>query len=253
MLESKDIFGFDAVRAKDEPDDNMLSRPIRMFNVELMMEYLTKKTINDLEPYMPFMNEIRWGNQPGAIKLEVDTGYTFYIKRLAMDRQGNPRWVTRRMFQLNRQGYGGLEDAVAQEVFEHLVNYSESNIEAPVEEYKDLENLVNHIYNKCKRTSKNIFIPEGIKKMSDYVYIIKMGVRGHGLQEMDQMRTEQNQTMVSYDPHQGTIRITNYNISSPVGGPHEWQIGTNDLDVYFLPTQNREEISEAISVHMKYY
>lgn len=253
FFEGTDIFGFDHDRAKDEPDDNMLSRPIRQFDLEVMMEILARKDINGTEPYMPFMNEIRWGNHPGAIKLEVDTGYTFYIKKLATDRQGNPRWVAKRVFQLNRQGYGGLEDAVAHEVYEHLKNYSDSMIEAPVEEYKDLENLVQHIYNKVKRTSKNIFIPEGIKKISEHVYIIKLGVRGHGVQEMDQMRTEQNQTMVSYDPAQGTIRITNYNLSSPVGGPHDWQIGVNDFDLYFFPTQDRDEISETVSVHLKYY
>lgn len=157
------------------------------------------------------------------------------------------------MFQLNRQGYGGLEDKVAQEIYEQLEIFNDSNIEAPVEDYKDLENLVSNIYSKLKKTSKIIFIPEGVRKLHDDAYIIKFGVRGQGVEEMDHHRVEQNQTLITYDRQAGTIRMTNYNLTSPTGGAHSWKIGTNDLDIYFFPTQSRDEISETIAVHMKYY
>lgn len=253
FCEANDIFGFQPTRAHDERDDNMLSRPIRQFDIETMMEILSHKKIGPHTPDMPFTNIIRWGTQPGAIKLEIDTGYTFYIKKLGMDKQGHPRWVTKRMFQLNRQGYGGLEDKVAEEIHEYIENYYDGLLDGPVEDYKDLENLVSNIYNKLKRTAKVIFLPEGIRKLSDDAYIIQFGVRGQGVEEMDHRRVEQNQTLISYDREQGTIRITNYNVTSPTGGAHEWTLGTNDLDVYFFPTQSRDEISECISIQLKYY
>ena len=47
--------------------------------------------------------------------------------------------------------------------------------------------------------------------------------------------------------------MVNYNIESPVGGPHEWKIMPSDFDEYFFPSQDRDEISEPLVVHMKYY
>jgi hypothetical protein len=258
FFEATDIFGFDAEHAGEDADDKINSKPIVQFDLELMMEFLGRKTVGNYEPSKPFINEIIWGKHPrgaivpGAIKLEVDTGLTFYIKKMGVDKLGEPRWVTKRMFQLNRNGYGGLEDSVAEEVHEHIIRAFDSNIDAPKEGYTDLDNLVTHIYNKMKRTSKNIFIPVGIKKLQEHAYVISFEVRGHGVEAQDQKRVEQNQTVISYDQEQGTIRVFNYNIESPMSG-HKWEIMENDLDLYFFPTQDREEISECLAVHMKYY
>lgn len=253
FVEATDIFGFEREVKPEDGNDNLLNQPIEQFDIELMMDYLSKKTIGAYTPALYFTNEIRWGTQPGAVKLEVDTGYTFFIKKLAMDKQGNPRWVAKKAFQLNRNGFGGYEDAVAQEVFEAVKNVSESNIEAPVEDYKDLQNLVDNLYDKIKRTSKQIFYPQGVKKIHEDAYIIMMGVKNQGLEARNQQRIEQNQTMVTYDREQGTIRITNYNLLSPTGGAHEFKINQSDLELYFMPTQERDEITDCIAVHMRYY
>lgn len=253
FFEATDIFGFDSNRSGEEPDDNMLAKPISMFNLELMADILTKKSIGSLKPYVKFVNEISWGSQPGAVKLYIDPGNTFYIKKLGKDKIGNERWVTKKMFQLNRQGYGGLEDVVAEEIHNELLKAYEGPLDSPINDYNDLENLTQQIYNKARKVMKHIFIPEGIRKVNDNAYIIKMGVRGHGLEGISQSRVEQNQTLVSYDPECGTIRINNYNIESPVGGPHTWTLNPVDLDLYCFPSQGRDEISELVAVHYKYY
>jgi len=255
-FEATDIFGFERKDTSDKTDDNISSRPIKKFDIELMMDFLSQKTVGLYEAYSPFVSEIRWGNMPGSMKLEIDTGLTFYVKRLGVDRLGQNRWITKKMFQLNRGGYGGLEDPVAQEIHEHIVREFEKPMNSVVpeeDEYKDLENLTVHIYNKIRQNCKKIFIPEGVKKISDHAYIISFGIRGHGVEAPDQRRVEQNQTMVSYDPSAGTIRIFNYNIESDTGRQHKWELMQNDLDVYFFPTQDREEISECLAVHFKYY
>lgn len=253
FFEATDIFGFDDRRSIDLPDDNMLHRPISQFNLELMMEILSKKTIGNHQPRSMFVNEIRWGDQPGAVKLDVDPGYTFYVRKLSKDKQGNHRWASKKMFQLNRQGYGGLEDMVADEIHNELKKVHDGPLDSPINDYDDLENLTQQIYNKAKKVMKSIFIPEGIRKLSDNAYVIKMGVRGAGVESTSQTRVEQNQTMITYDPECGTIRISNYNIESPTGGPHEWRLGQQDLDVYCFPSQGRDEISELVAVHYKYY
>lgn len=254
FLEAIDIFGFED-RLAPAPNDDMFEKPIHQFDLELMMEYLSHKNLGVHQPHCPFMNEIKWGNLPGAIKLEVDTGYTFYIKKLGVDKQGSPRWVTKKMFQLNRQGYGGLEDTVAQEIYEKISVVADGKIDSPQEGYSenDLESLVSHIYDKIKKVMKEIFLPVGIKKMSDHAYIISMEMRGHGVETQGQKRIEQNQTMVTYDPEQGSIRIFNYNIESPTGGPRSWGLMENDIDLYFFPSQERDEIADCLAVHFKYY
>lgn len=248
-----DIFGFDREKNEESPSDSLLNNPIDQFDVELMLDFLTEKRVADMKGKIMFPNVIQWGNQPGSVKLEVDPGYRFNIKKLGVDKQGNPRWVTKKMFQLNRQGYGGYEDSVAQEVFEQIKKAGEGMIESAPEEYKDLDNLVHNIYSKLKRSAKSIFIPEGVRKLHDDAYIIKLGVKGSGLEARNQQRVEQNQTLVTYDRQQGTIRITNYNLLSPTGGSHEFKINQNDLDCYFFPSQSRDEISEVVAVRMKYY
>ena len=120
-FEAVDIFGFDPPVSEEAPEDSMLANPISGFNTELMMEFLGNKSVGLFLPNSPFVNEIQWGTEPGqAVKLEVDTGYTFHLKKLTTDLSGNKRWVTKKLFQLNRHGYGGHEDSVAGEVHEHI-------------------------------------------------------------------------------------------------------------------------------------
>jgi len=253
FYEMTDIFGFEKDKHKDEVPDAMLSKPLYQFDLEEMINLLAKKKIGTFYGIPYFTNEIRWGERPGAVKLEVDTGYTFFIKKLATDRQGNPRWITKKSFQLNRNGYGGYEDSVAQEVFETIKNTYDGNIELPPDSWENLDNLVMDIYGQMKRCAKPIFIPEGIKKLSEHAYILKLGVRAQGVEARDHNRVEQNQTLITYDPACGTIRVMNYNLLSPVGGTHEFKINQNDLDLYFFPSQARDEISDAIATHFRYY
>jgi hypothetical protein len=252
FYEATDLFGFERDRPVPEGDAPP-SSPVSQFDVEELMALLTRKKLGMFEGSCPFPNVAQWGSRPGSVKLEVDPGYRFSIKKLGIDKLGNPRWVTRKMFQLNRTGYGGYEDAVAQEIFEHLQRAADGMIEAAPEDYKDLERLAHNVYEKVKKTAKEIFFPEGIRKVHDDAYIIKFGVRASGVEARNHQRVEQNQIMLAYDREQGTIRMTNYNLLSAVGGSRDFKIGLNELDAYFFPSQERDEISEVIATRMKYY
>lgn len=253
FVEATDIFGFTKKEKSSEADQRFFEKPISQFNLETMMDILSTKSIGNIQSRNSFVNEIQWGNEPGAVKLFIDPGYTFYVKKLGKDKQGNNRWLSKKMFQLNRQGYGGLEDLVADEIHNELAKIYEGPLDSPISDYSELENLAQKIYSKAKKVMKNIFIPEGVRKLSDNAYLIKMGVRGHGLEGISQSRVEQNQTLISYDPNCGTIKINNYNIESPVGGPHKWALTPSDLELYCFPSQGNDEISELVAVHYKYY
>ena len=94
---------------------------------------------------------------------------------------------------------------------------------------------------------------QAVRKVDENNYLIQFEVRGHGVEAPDQKRIEENLTQITYDKEAGTIRVQNYNVESPVGGAHEWAIAPQDLDMYFLPSQPRDEIAECVAVHFKYY
>ena len=249
----KDIFGFREKHQKEPASNDFLERPIRAFNMELMMDFLGNKKIELLTSENSFSNEIQLGVHPGSVKLQVDTGYTFYIKKMVPDLLGNNRWITKRIFQLNRQGYGGHEDAVAGEIHEHLERTFKEPLDGPKNDFEDLENLVHHIARKVRRVAKHILVYERVKKLDEANYLIVFNVLGQGTEAPDQRRVEENLTQITYDRDAGTIRVMNYNIESPTGKAHAWNVMPLDFDVYFMPTQSFEEIAECVAVQYKYY
>jgi len=254
FFEGMDIFGFENKPPAHTPESD--TNPIRGFDLELMMKYLLGKKVGLQEAdYSGFMNEISWGNRPGSVKLEVDTGMTFFIKRLGTDLEGQNRWVTKKMFQLNRRnGMAGYEDMIANEIYTHISKIgTEGEVDRPMREFRDTERLTWHIADVMKRTAKPVFIWKGIKKLDEQVFQILFEVRGQGLEAPDQQRIENNVTQVSFLENEGVIRLMNYNIESAVGGDRSWTQKPLDLDVYFFPTQTKEEIGNCMAVHFKYY
>jgi len=252
-FEAIDIFGFNEKKPQLSNNDDFLERPIMAFDVGLMMEFLANKTIGLQQSGSQFINEIQWGSDFGAVKLIVDNGYTFYVKKLIKDLQGESRWITKKMFQLNRQGYGGHEDPVSGEIYTHLENAYNSPPEVGDPNFHDLESLVIHITNKIRRVANETLVYQGIKKITENNFLIIFAIRGSGVEGPDHSRIEENLTQITYDKELGTIRCTNYNVESPVGRSHSWSVMPSDLDIYFLPSQSRDEISECVAVHFKYY
>lgn len=255
FIEAVDIFGFEKDKELEDRYNELDNYPIRQFNVELMMKLLNRKRIGLHEAnYEGFMNEITWaGGRPGAIKLEVDTGFTFHIKRFNFDLEGQKRWVTKKLFQLNRKGLAGYEDIIANEIHDHIGRIYDQEIDYPTSEYNDLEKLTWKVSQTMKKVGKEIFLFHGIKKLDENCYHILFELRAGGVEAQDQQRVEQNVTQISFDEHTGTIRINNYNIESPTGGDRKWEVMPQDIDMYFFPSQSIDEIKDTVAVHFKYY
>lgn len=249
-LEFKDIFGFDKNTSVEKTYQNDM--PIKSFDLEKLFSMLASKKIGTHEGRSNFINEVQWGSNTGSIKCWCGTGLNLMIDRLGNDLNGHPVWYTKRIFQINRGGYGGYEDIVANEVLDEVQVINKEETDSPKKEYEKLENLVMQMADSIKRNAKNIFIFEGIKKISDSNYIIRLGVRGHGQQAPGQQRVEENQTSVIFEKEKGMIRILNYNIESGMG-QHEWAIEASDTDLNFFPTQSNSEIIETITNTLKWY
>jgi hypothetical protein len=247
-----DIFGFEKERATEIKQDDD-GKPIKSFDTELMMRYLSKTRIGVNEAYSGFFNEIQWGERYGAIKLEVSPRMLFLVQRLARDLEGNPRWIAKKAFQLNRSGYGGTEESVASEIYEHIKMVSENGLEGPNKDYRELSSLAQYMANKLQRCAQDKFIWRGIKKVSADNYQVVFEVGMQGVEAPHQRRVEQNVTDLSFDRECGTINIRNYNVESKVGGPHAWKVMPAYLNLYFFPSQDRSEIVDPFMVLMKYY
>ena len=247
-----DLFGFE--RDKEPAPKNRVEeeKPIHNFDIDELTGLLKDRHLPGKKAKIKYVNEIHWGDRPGAIKLEISPTLALEVAKMGVDLQGNKVWLTKKYYQINRDGYGGFEENVADEVF-NLIKYVDNQpLESPKSQYPELENLVVGMANKFRRVAHDIFIFEGVTKINDTNYIIKLGVRGHGIQAPDQQRVEENLTDISFDPQSGKIRVLNTNVESSLGG-HKWEIMPSDNDFYFFPSQSRDEIIEAMSVGMKWY
>lgn len=252
-INEHDIFGFD--KPKDEPEltDEKEGKPLHGFDTELMIRLLSRNRIGIIEATVPFMNEIQWGTRYGAVKMEVNNRMQFLFHKLGKDLEGNPRWVTKKSFQLNRRGYGGYEESVAQEVYDVVQGLAHGGLEGPTQDFDDISEVASYVSGKLRRAAKDIFIYRGVKKVNEWNYQVIFEVRGQGVQAPGQKRVEQNVTDISYDEEKGTIRIRNYDVESPVGKAHSWSVQPCHIDTYFFPTQEHAEMAEPVTILLKYF
>lgn len=252
LQEGKDIFGFEkdrAVKKKDERDE----KPVNGINLEQISDYLSMHEIGVKRPRIRFVNEVHWGKGPGALRVWFGTGLNVMIERQGVDLNGTPRWYTKKIYQLDQTGYGGFEDAIAYEIIEQLEKIDETELDSAKRDYDDLESLVAHMASAMKRTARPVFIFEGIRKVDRNNYVIRFSLRGHGVEAQEQQRVEENQTQITFDKESGVVRVTNFNIESPVGKDHKWEIMPTDTDLNFFPTQSREEIVETMATTLHWY
>lgn len=251
IAEKHDIFGFEK-KIMPEPPKPADENPVHQVDIEQMMEMLAKHKIAEKRPFVKFVNEVHWGTGTGALRVWLGTGLNMMIDRKIVDLEGQERWITKRIFQINQTGYGGHEDAIVQEVLNQLEWIDEQQLDSPKADFDELEGLVATMASKIRRTARDIFIFEGVMQVDVNTYIIRLGVRGQGVEAQDQQRVEENQTVIHFNKDTGVIRLTNYNVESPVGS-HKWELLPNDTDIYFAPTQARDEITETIANTLHWY
>jgi hypothetical protein len=251
-LEEADIFGFDqGIEPKTSDDDE--GEPVHQFNFEELMDYLCDMKLPGKNPKIKLVNEIHWGDGgSGTMRVFIAPRMFVYLDRMGMDLEGNRTWLRKKSYQLNRAGYGGYERSVAESIFEEVKKIDRQPLERPTSDYKELDKLVLAMANKFRGKARDIFIFENITKKSDNHYIIKMGVRGHGIGAPNQQRVEANLTEIAYDAKAGKIRVINTNVESPLQG-HVWALQPSDEDFYAFPSQSKDEIVEAMATFLKWY
>lgn len=255
----KDLFGFDS----EDPIHNKgqkgkfytpvnPEKPINTFNVERVCKRIAEFSIQDKEPCHKFVNEVEWGKGVGALKVIIHPDLHTEISRAGYDLKGEKTWCTKKLFLVNRAGYGGNEEFISQELMAQLKYVNEMAADSPNGDFKSLQGLVVSMANEMRKTSRSYFIYDSIRKLDENQYVIKFNLRAGGVEAPGQNRVIQNETVVSYDRKHGKIRMTNRNVESPMGG-HNWAIMPSDTDAYFFPTQPKDEITKIIATTMRWY
>lgn len=252
-MEALADFGFDRKvidqHASQRPERE---NPIDTFNIEYMRDMLVERELGLLQPFSRFVNEVQWGTGVGAMRVLVDPKTGIYMDRLGFDLHGEPRWHTKKYFQVNRHGYGGYEEVVSQELFDRLEEVHKKPLDSPKSDYKDLKTLVIGLTERLRKEARPIFLFDRVNKINDNRYLICFDVRGQGMGEPGQKRVEKNVTDVNYYPSEGYIRVINYSYES-THGEHKWEIGIPDLDLCYFPTQPRDEIIDPIVTNLRFY
>lgn len=227
--------------------------PIDGFDVEEMHDILIERGLGPMRPQSKFINEIVWGDQPGAIRYRLGPQWVMTLDRLATDLEGNRKWFTKRALQINRSGYGGYEQLVAQEVYDGLEKLYETPNDSPISSFTGLRQLAISMAEKVRRTCRPVFMFQKIIEHSQNRYLICFEVRGGGVEAPSQQRVEELVIDANYYPNQGDIRVLVYTVQSATGRAHEWAIQPSEYDFSFLPTQGKEEIIEPVALVMRYF
>jgi hypothetical protein len=249
--EVHDVFGFEKELYAD-PKPEQEEKPVKEFSLTLLTNSLGKYPIGVKQPCIKFINEVQWGTGPGAIRVWVGSKLSLIIERMNVDLQGMNRWGCKKVYQIPQSGFGENEESVAQEVMELITQIDKEPLDSAHHDYQNLEELAANMAESLKKTANSLFIFEGVRKVDDSHYIIRFSVRGHGAGWRHQNRIEENHMRLYYDNESGTIRMSNFNVYSPMKG-HEWKQPPQDLDLVFFPTQDKEEILEVAACWMYWY
>ena len=240
-------FGLDLVK-KQGRDEDQGDDPIQSLNVEYVIKSLIKP-IGNKNPKSSFFGEVQWGEQDGAIKLNFSPfgGIRVSLRKLTHDLSGEPTWICKKVIEV-RHFFDEHPDKLTFKIEENINEMDQQNIDAPLQDFDNLERLVIRIASELKRnTTQRIFIYEGIRRIEEnYKYIIHFGVTGHGVQRVGgQKRLDQFAIHVEYSKNTGLIKITGTELGDRID-KHRWQYDPSHFIEYFSPSQKEDEITSAI-------
>lgn len=252
LLKEEDIFGFEKKTISEKPKD-VDDLPLNPITADVVLETMLKRDIQGIIPFSEFHDQIQWGNNPGAVRMNITPlgSYKSIIKKLQYNLKGDLEWVCKKILPYKELSNTNkfFDEHVAEEVFEKVEEIYKKNDKHPTQDYNNLLNLTVKVANKCnqKNTIPDIFIFTGIKEVKkNEHYLISYECKGHGVEAPGSMRLEQFVIDMIHDKETGMIRSMGSTIQSPTR-QHTWTIQPSEWDEKFSNSQDNNEISEAIA------
>jgi hypothetical protein len=253
-VQGKDIFGFDKDRNRPQQDRTELDElPIDDVSSSVVMEYLGKMILPTREPLLEFDTQVRWGEGPGAIRVNLSPLGSFkaIIRKNINDLEGNPIWICKEVLPLIYRKHES-EDNLSIDLFNHVQTIDEMPLDSPAGHFDNLEAFVGRLADRVKKLAPPIFVFEGVKKMTDNHYLIYMSCRGGGTGAPDNQRLNEFVINISFDPKRGILKNFGYNVQSSMRG-YTWEIQPSEWEEYYTPTQKPDEIINATIAALSTY
>jgi hypothetical protein len=257
VSEGKDLFGLDRVYVpKKEVHNDM---PIKTISSEIILEDLMTRSLGEMQAFSTFHDHIQWGRHPGSVQMVISPMGSFksIIRRLQEDLRGDAVWICKRVLPYKEilNATRAIDEDMAEDIFERIKECWAGDLEAPSNDYKDLEKLTIKVAERCRSqvVKPELMIFRGVREIKkDIHYNIYFECAGHGVEAPGSMRLEQFSIDMSYDKESGMIRSFGYGIQSPTR-QHLWQVQPSEWDEMFSPSQDQKEIIDAVSAAFSTY
>ncbi len=249
-------FGLDMSKRPSGADPEQGEKPIMPLSVEYVVNFLKRKQLGE-KTIVPndLFGEIQWGDQDGALLISFSPfrGNHATLRKLTHDLEGNPQWICKRVIEIKNL-FDSHPDKLIFILQESLDKIDNEGIEAPSENFADMQDLVIQLASELRRkTTQKIFMYEGIRVVKEnFKYIIHFGVTGMGVQRRGQKRLDQFAIHAEYDKKIGLIKIT----GTPLGdviSKHRWIYDPSAFIEWFSPYQSEDEINDAVLVNFNCY
>jgi hypothetical protein len=263
------IFGFEDNESFDKDASYHMAKkplkgpqdlPIERMNVQRVIEELAKNDLGIKKGVISFFSECQWGSNPGAIRAIITPKINVKIQKLHHDMEGNKVWLMKKFFFIDDANFAGKEDVVALEIFDQVKKINDEQLEKPSKNIA-LEELTQALSSKMNALESHSLVPgHQVKKISENEYNLYYYLRGGGRTNYPGSGTTKNimEVVVSLSSQKNTGLIKGMvtvvsNIDSGAKGGGTWVLIPSDFVEYFMPSQGKKEIIEAIMTALRNY
>ena len=257
VSEGKDIFGFEGTRETPRVVEDDL--PVVPISADVILEFMHTRTIDGLECHSDSHDHVQWGRYPGAVQMVITPLGSFksIIRKLHRDLLGEEVWVCKKIipFKDILRASVRLDESIAEDVFGRIEECWKEDVTAPSRDYAGLERLSVQVAEAARRKGNipEIFVYRGVRRVEkDKHYNIHFELAGQGVEAPGSSRVEQFSIEMAYDRESGMIRSFGHDIQSPTKG-HVWRTQPSEWDERFSPSQDEQEIVDAICAALRTY
>lgn len=223
-------------------------KPINYVDSNVIVDEVSKFKLNDKDGVQFWENVVQWGNDVGAIKMEVTPfgSYRIVIRKLIKDLVGENVWITKTVIDIDDDDPNHKELDYVSECVSQIENINKQNLDYPTNEYSEFDKLCWKLWNKCKAQFPSyIMFPVGMKKIDENYYKLVFEFKGQGVEAPTRSRAEQFDIDVYFNKKTGIVKIWGYDIDSDTR-QHNWKVQISDFNEWFAPSQPIDEIITAV-------
>jgi hypothetical protein len=226
------------------------------FNANRMLEYLASLKIGGKQGFQEFNNTVQWGKEAGSLRVELGQQYNLYLERLVHDIDGEPFWITKKVFKINTDEYKQYVESVADSIYEQIEKVANESLDGPQKKFAGILDLAKDISEEVNYYANEFFVLDHIRQLSENRSLLAFFVKGAGVGYLRGMHGggRINQVLVDLNFNESTGLVhTQCCILLSGSDSNSWMIQPSFADFVFCPTQPIHEMSHAIVTALKWF